>query len=94
MNLMIQQIQAMIAKINKLEYITETYHEYKDEKESFIKYLREKIKRLDKARNDDSTRNNEQQEVPESTGGDKGAAGDTKKKSNNKKKEGTDNESV
>ena len=94
MNLMIQQTEMLIQRVNKLEFVTETYHEYKDEKESFIKYLGEKIKRLNKTRNDDSSRNNEQQEVPESTGGDKGAAGDTKKKSNNKKKEGTDNESV
>ena len=94
MNLMIQQIEVLIQRVSKLEFVTETYHEYKEEKESFIEYVGEKVKRLNKARNDDSSRNNEQQEVPESTGGDEGTAGDTKKKSNNKKKEGTDNESV
>mgnify|MGYP001980727805 FL=1 len=94
MNLMIQQIQAMIAKINKLEYITETYHEYKNEKQDFIKYLNNKIEQSNKDRDGDSSRNNEQQKVSKSTGSDKGAGDSRKKKSNSKKKEGTDNESV
>ena len=84
----------MIAKINKLEYITETYHEYKNEKQDFIKYLNKKIEQFNKDRDGDSSRNNEQQKVSKSSGSDKGAGDSRKKKSNSKKKEGRDNESV
>ena len=42
MNLIIQQTEMLIQRVNKLEFVTETYHEYKDEKESFIKYLNRK----------------------------------------------------
>ena len=84
----------LIQRVNKLEFVTETYHEYKKEKESFIKYLNSKIEQLNKDRDGDSSRNNEQQKVSKSTGSDKGAGDSRKKKSNSKKKEGTDNESV
>ena len=87
-------MEILIQRVSKLEFITETYHEYKNEKEDFIKYLNRKIEKSNKNRDGDSSRNNEQQKVSEPAGSDKGAAGDTKKKSNNKKKEGTDNESV
>ena len=85
MNLMIQQIEVLIQRVSKLEFVTETYHEYKEEKESFIEYVGEKVKRLNKARNDDSSRNNEQQNISKPAGSDKGAGKDTKKKSNSKK---------
>lgn len=93
-NLVIQQTEILIQRVNKLEFITETYHEYKDEKEDFIKYLNRKIEKSNKDRDGDSSRNNEQQKVSKSTGSDKGAGDDRKKKSNSKKKEETDNESV
>ena len=45
-NLVIQQMEMLIQRVNKLEFITETYHEYKNEKEPFIKYLNEKVENL------------------------------------------------
>ena len=93
-NLVIQQMEILIQRVSKLEFITETYHEYKNEKEDFIKYLNRKIEKSNKNRDGDSSRNNEQQKVSEPAGSDKGAGDDRKKKSNSKKKEGTDNESV
>ena len=93
-NLVIQQMEILIQRVSKLEFITETYHEYKNEKEDFIKYLNRKIEKSNKNRDGDSSRNNEQQKVSEPAGSDKGAGDSRKKKSNSKKKEGTDNESV
>ena len=93
-NLVIQQMEILIQRVSKLEFITETYHEYKNEKEDFIKYFNRKIEKSNKNRDGDSSRNNEQQKVSEPAGSDKGAGDDRKKKSNSKKKEGTDNESV
>ena len=87
-------MEILIQRVSKLEFITETYHEYKNEKEDFIKYLNRKIEKSNKNRDGDSSRNNEQQKVSEPAGSDKGAGDDRKKKSNSKKKEGTDNESV
>ena len=84
----------LIARVNKLEYITETYHEYKKEKEDFIKYLDKKIKRDTKDRDGDSTRDDRQQKISKSRGGDGTSAGEGKKKDNNKKKRGKDNESL
>ena len=91
---MIQQTEILIQRVNKLEFITETYNEYKNEKEDFIKYLNRKVEKNNKDRDGDSSRNNEQQNISEPAGSDKGAGKDTKKKSNSKKKEGKDNESI
>ena len=93
-NLVIQQTEILIQRVNKLEFITETYHEYKNEKEDFIKYLNRKVEKSNKDRDGDSSRNNEQQNISKPAGSDKGAGEDTKKKSNSKKKEGKDNESI
>ena len=84
----------LVVRVNKLEYITETYHEYKKEKEDFIKYLNEKIERDAKDRDGDSTRDDRQQKISESEGGDRKSDGGGKKKDNNKKKEENDNESI
>jgi len=83
-----------IARVNKLEYITETYHEYKKEKEEFIKYLNKKIERKNKDKLVDGVRDNEQQNISESGGSDGTSAGRGKKNRNNKKKEGSDDESI
>ena len=83
-----------IARVNKLEYITETYHEYKKEKDDFIKYLDKKIERENKNRDGDSIRDDRQQKVSESGGGNRKSDGGGKKKDNNKKKEENDNESI
>ena len=93
-NLVIQQMEMMIQKISSLEYITESYHEYKKEKEDFIKYLNEKFERENKDRDGDSTCDDRQQKISESEGGDSKSDGGGKKKDNNKKKEENDNESL
>ena len=87
-------MEAIIGRLNRLEYITETYHEYKKEKEQFIKYLNEKVERDDKVRNSDSLRDDKKRDVSESGGSDKESKGNRKKKTNSKKKEERDNESV
>ena len=69
-SLVINQVEMLTARTNKLEYITETYHEYKKEKEDFIKYLNEKIERDVKDRDGDSIRDDRQQKISESEGGD------------------------
>jgi len=93
-SLVINQVEMLTARTNKLEYITETYHEYKKEKEDFIKYLNEKIERDAKDRDGDSIRDDRQQKISESEGGDSKSDEGGKKKNNNKKKEENDNESL
>ena len=83
-----------IARVNKLEYITETYHEYKKEKEEFIKYLDKKIERDNKNRDGDNIRDDKRTKISKSGGGDRKPDGGGKKKDNNKKKEENDNESL
>ena len=93
-SLVINQVEMLTARTNKLEYITETYHEYKKEKEDFIKYLNKKAERDTKDRDGNSTRDDRQQKVSTSGGGDSKSDGGGKKKNNNKKKEENDNESL
>ena len=93
-NLVIQQMEVLIGRVSRLEYITEVYHEYKNEKNQFIKYLNEKVERDDKVRNSDSLRDDKKRDVSESGGSDKESKGNRKKKTNSKKKEERDNESV
>ena len=81
-------------RLGRLEYITETYHEYKKEKEDFIKYLDKKIERDNKNRDGDSARDDRQQKISTSKGSDSKSDGGGKKKDNNKKKEENDNESL
>ena len=87
-NLVIQQMEIQIKRINRLEYITEVYHEYKNEKNQFIKYLNEKIEKDDKIRNSDSLRDDKERDVSKSGGSDKEPKGNRKKKTNSKKKRG------
>ena len=65
-NAVISQLEILKEKINRIEYVTETYHEYKKEKDDFVKYLRAKIKESDKDRVVDSVRDDKQQKVSES----------------------------
>ena len=81
-------------RLGRLEYITETYHEYKKEKEDFIKYLDKKIERDNKNRDGDSIRDDKRTKISKSGGGDGKPDGGGKKKDNNKKKEENDNESL
>jgi len=93
-NLVINQVEILTQRLGRLEYITETYHEYKKEKDDFIKYLDKRIEKDNKNRDGDSTRDDRQQKVSESRGGDSKSDEGGKKKNNNKKKEENDNESL
>ena len=93
-NLVINQIEILRQRLGKLEYITETYHEYKEEKEDFIKYLDKKLERENKDRDGGSIRDDKQQNISKSRGGDGTSASGGKKKKNNKKKKEKDNESL
>ena len=81
-------------RLGRLEYITETYHEYKKEKDDFIKYLDKKIERDNKNRDGDNIRDDKRTKISKSGGGDRKPDGGGKKKDNNKKKEENDNESL
>ena len=93
-NLVIQQMEMLIQRVNRLEYITEAYHEYKSEKEEFIKFLNKKVEEDDKNRNVDSVRDDKQQSIPASGGSSGESDGGGGRKSNQKKKKGKDNESI
>ena len=69
-NLVINQVEILTQRLGRLEYITETYHEYKKEKDDFIKYLDKRIEKDNKNRDGDSTRDDRQQKISESEGGD------------------------
>ena len=93
-NLVIQQMEIQIKRINRLEYITEVYHEYKNDMGTREKPDYRKVERDDKVRNSDSLRDDKKRDVSESGGSDKESKGNRKKKTNSKKKEERDNESV
>ena len=65
-NLLIGQVEFLKERQNRLEFVTETYHEFKEEKETFIKYLKEKIDKLNKDGASDSVRDDKQQEISKS----------------------------
>ena len=48
LNQVIQMVEYLRREVSKLSYITEKYHEYKEEKEDFIKYLQEQAPGDDK----------------------------------------------
>ena len=93
-SLVINQVEMLTQRLGRLEYITETYHEYKKEKDDFIKYLDKKIERDNKNRDGDSIRDDKRTKISKSGGGDGKPDGGGKKKDNNKKKEENDNESL
>ena len=93
-SLVINQVEILTQRLGRLEYITETYHEYKKEKDDFIKYLDKRIEKDNKNRDGDSTRDDRQQKISTSKGSDSKSDGGGKKKDNNKKKEENDNESL
>ena len=71
-NLLIGQVELQNEKQNRLEFVTETYHEFIGEKdaskgkEEFIKYLKEKIDKINKDRASDSVSDDKREEVPKS----------------------------
>ena len=49
-NQLILQNQNLLRRVNSLEFIIESYHEWKKDTERFSKFLRNKVKELDKDR--------------------------------------------
>lgn len=88
MSLVIQQTEALIQRVSRLEYITETYHEYKKEKEDFVKYLNEKLKKDAEDRASNSVCDDKQQKVSKGKGSNKGRDKARRNKTSRKKREG------
>ena len=61
----IEMVEYLRSEVSRLGYITETYHEYKEEKEDFIKYLQEQAPGDDKNRADSSVLDVKSEEVSE-----------------------------
>jgi hypothetical protein len=49
-NNLIVSLNSLAVKVNNLDYVLGTYHEWKKEDKKFGKYLREKVKELSKNR--------------------------------------------
>ena len=64
-NQAILMVENLRMRINNVEYITETYHEWKKEKEEFTKFLHEKTERILKDRANNDVPDNGRQEVSE-----------------------------
>ena len=62
-NQVIRVVENLRARLNNIEYITETYHEWKKEKEEFTKFLHEKTEKILKDRVDNDISDNGRQEV-------------------------------
>ncbi len=62
-NQVIRVVENLRARLNNIEYITETYHEWKKEKEEFTKFLHEKTERILKDRANNDVPDNGRQEV-------------------------------
>ena len=62
-NQAILMVENLRMRINNVEYITETYHEWKKEKEEFTKFLHEKTERILKDRANNDVPDNGRQEV-------------------------------
>ena len=59
-------VEHLRKRLSELEFITKTYHEWKNEKEKFTKYLHEQVEKFAKDRNRKSVSDNGQQKVSES----------------------------
>ena len=62
-NQAILMVENLRMRMNNVEYITETYHEWKKEKEEFTKFLHEKTERILKDRANNDVLDNGRQEV-------------------------------
>ena len=62
-NQLIRVVENLRMRINNVEYITETYHEWKKEKEEFTKFLHANTERLLKDRADDDVSDVKRQEI-------------------------------
>ena len=66
-NNVILMVEHLRKRLSEIEFITQTYHEWKDEKEKFTTYLRKRVDEINKDRTVDSASNDRRQEVSEST---------------------------
>ena len=62
-NQLILQNQNLVRRVSSLEFITEVYHEWKKDTDTFGKYLRDKVEEVNKNRVGDSVPDNGQQEA-------------------------------
>lgn len=62
-NQLILQSQNQARRISSLEFILESYHEWKKDTERFSKFLRDKVEKLDKDRAGSDLSNKRQQET-------------------------------
>ena len=62
-NQAILMVENLRMRMNNVEYITETYHEWKKEKEEFTKFLHEKTERILKDRANNDVPDNGRQEI-------------------------------
>ena len=62
-NQAILMVENLRMRMNNVEYITETYHEWKKEKEEFTKFLHEKTEKILKDRANNDVLDNGRQEV-------------------------------
>ena len=62
----IRMVEHLRKRISDLEFITQSYHEWKKEKEKFTKHLLKKVEKLREDRADDSVSDDRRQKVSKS----------------------------
>lgn len=62
-NQLIVQNQNLARRVSSLEFITEVYHEWKKDTDTFGKYLRDKVEEVNKNRARDNVPNDGQQKA-------------------------------
>ena len=62
-NQVIRMVEHLRLIISDLEFITQSYHEWKNEKEKFTNHLQKQIEKFSKNRDNDSVSNDRRQEV-------------------------------
>ena len=62
-NQLIMQNQNLVRRVSSLEFITEVYHEWKKDTDTFGKYLRDKVEEVNKNRARDNVPNDGQQKA-------------------------------
>ena len=59
----IRMVEHLRVRVSDLEFVTQSYHEWKNEKEKFTKYLHKQVKKFHKDRAGDSVSDNGQQKI-------------------------------
>ena len=62
-NQLILQNQNLLRRVSSLEFITETYHEWKKDTKPFSKFIRNKVEELDKNRAENSISDERQEAI-------------------------------